>query len=112
MKNPTLLVFLILIVASKVMCFSYWSDGYENFPMSPTISSYPVFISDNVTKFGTNQVSYASGLFSPNAYISEAPIIEASNSVIPAGSENNIFYGVVIYETTVLYDPINHIMEV
>lgn len=49
MKNPTLLVFLILIVASKVMCFSYWSDGYENFPMSPTISSYPVFISDNVT---------------------------------------------------------------
>ena len=112
MKNLSILVILILIFASEVMCFSYWSDGYENFSMSSAISSYPVFISDNVTKFGSNQVSYASGLFSPNAYISEAPIIEASNSIIPAGSENNIFYGVVIYETTVLYDPINHIMEV
>ncbi|MDX9694790.1 MAG: hypothetical protein RBT49_03270 [Bacteroidales bacterium] len=112
MKNLSIFVILILIFASEVMCFSYWSDGYENFSMSSAISSYPVFISDNVTKFGSNQVSYASGLFSPNAYISEAPIIEASNSIIPAGSENNIFYGVVIYETTVLYDPINHIMEV
>ena len=100
MKNMSIMLILFLMISSKVLCFSYWSNGYENYPMSSEISSYPVFISDNVTKFGSFQVSYASGLFSPNGYISDAPIIETSNSVIPAGNEGNIFYGIVIYETT------------